>query len=203
MLCGSSPVGLKWGCGMSTREWACGLIYTKCGLVVNGVRILAPYCNTVHECVEKILEYYKREVEKMKEPPIVFPHKAEELLKKYPELEAFGVEWVRIWVPHAMDRLIEIAKVMRKYPWMAEAVKKMPLGNPYTVEAYAVKDGSVARITLDQQRAYCVQNGVVKAVKLELEFIRYEVYEGKRRGVYRPKGLLAFSTVGKEYVKIL
>jgi hypothetical protein len=43
----------------------------------------------------------------------------------------------------------------------------------------------------------------VKEVKLELEFKRYEVYEDKIRGVYRPKGLLAFSTTSKEYIRIL
>jgi hypothetical protein len=43
----------------------------------------------------------------------------------------------------------------------------------------------------------------VKEVKLELEFSRYEVYEGKKWAVYRPKGLLTFTAVGKEYVKIL
>ncbi len=181
-------------------------LYEKsCGLIINGVRIPAPRCNAVYECVERILEDYKREVEKMKEPPTVSPHKAEELLKKYPELEAFGVEWVRAWAPHARDRLIEIAEVLRKYPWMAEAVKKKPLDslNPYAVEAYAAKDGSAACLTLGHLKTYCAQNGAVKAVKLELEFSRYEVYEGKRRGVYRPKGLLVFSAVGKEYVKIL
>ena len=43
----------------------------------------------------------------------------------------------------------------------------------------------------------------MKEVKLELEFKRYEVYEDKIRGVYRPKGLLAFSTTSKEYIRIL
>jgi hypothetical protein len=43
----------------------------------------------------------------------------------------------------------------------------------------------------------------VKEVKLELEFRRYEVYEDKIREVYRPKGLLAFSTASKEYIRIL
>jgi len=43
----------------------------------------------------------------------------------------------------------------------------------------------------------------VKEVKLELAFSRYEVYEDKTREVYRPKGLLAFTTAAKEYVKIL
>jgi hypothetical protein len=43
----------------------------------------------------------------------------------------------------------------------------------------------------------------VKEVKLELEFSRYEVYEDKIREVYRPKGLLAFTTTAREYVRIL
>jgi hypothetical protein len=40
-------------------------------------------------------------------------------------------------------------------------------------------------------------------VRLELEFRRYEVYEERIREVYRPKGLLAFATATKEYVKTL
>jgi len=40
-------------------------------------------------------------------------------------------------------------------------------------------------------------------VRLELEFKRYEVYEEKIREVYRPKGLLAFTTAAREYVKML
>jgi hypothetical protein len=37
------------------------------------------------------------------------------LLREWPELQAFGVEWVRKWLD-LRDRLIEIAKVMRRYP---------------------------------------------------------------------------------------
>jgi hypothetical protein len=43
----------------------------------------------------------------------------------------------------------------------------------------------------------------VKAAKLELEFKRYETYEERTREVYRPKGLLAYATAAKEYVRIL
>jgi hypothetical protein len=178
----------------------------KCGVTINGVRLPMPYyCRSVEDCVERILEDYKREVEKMKEPPQLSSHKAEELLRKYPELEAFGVDWVKAWAPHARERLVEIAEVLRRYPWMMEVVKKRPLNNlnPYTVEVYVARDGSVACLSLNQVRTYCAQNGVVKAVKLGLEFSRYEVYEGKKRVVYRPKGLLVFAAVGKEYVKIL
>jgi hypothetical protein len=43
----------------------------------------------------------------------------------------------------------------------------------------------------------------VKETRLELEFKRYETYEEKIREVYRPKGLLAFATAAKEYVRLL
>ncbi len=43
----------------------------------------------------------------------------------------------------------------------------------------------------------------MKEVRLELEFKRYEVYEEKIREVYHPKGLLAYATAAREYVKIL
>jgi hypothetical protein len=51
-------------------------------------------------------------------------------------------------------------------------------------------------------KAYCAQDGAVKETKLELEFKQYEVYEEKIREVYRPKGLLAYTTAAREYVKI-
>jgi hypothetical protein len=181
-------------------------VKVTCGITVNGVKLSMPYhCSSVIKCVERILEEYKREVEKLKEPPKVsLDNPAEELLRKYPELEAFGVEWVRAWAPHARERLIEIAKVLHRYPWMIEVIKKGLLDNlnPYTVEVYVAKDGSMTCLSLNQ-RTYCAQNGVVKAVKLELEFSRYEVYEGKRWAICRPKGLLTFTAMGKEYVKIL
>jgi hypothetical protein len=41
---------------------------------------------------------------------------AEELLWEWTELEAFGMGWVRRWVI-LRDRLVEIAKVLRRYPW--------------------------------------------------------------------------------------
>jgi hypothetical protein len=42
-----------------------------------------------------------------------------------------------------------------------------------------------------------------RRVKLELEFKRYETYEEKIREVYRPKGLLAFTTAAREYVRLI
>jgi hypothetical protein len=56
----------------------------------------------VEECVEQILEVYRREVERLREPPqpavVVRNDPAEELLKECPELQAFGVEWVKKWL---------------------------------------------------------------------------------------------------------
>jgi hypothetical protein len=176
-----------------------------CGVVVNGVRLSQPHCRTVEECVKQILEDYKREVEKMKEPPPPPPpDPAEELLKEWPELGAFGTEWVRKWLD-LRERLIEIAKVMRRYPWMVEVVRQRPMNilHPYMVEVYVAVDGSEACISLTSSKAFCAQNGAVREVKLELEFKRYETYEDKIREVHRPKGLLAFTTSTKEYVRLL
>jgi len=179
-----------------------------CGVVVNGVRLDQPHCRTAEECVEEILRDYKRELERMREPPqpalVVRSDPVEELLKEYPELGAFGTEWVRKWLD-LRDRLIEIAKVMRRYPWMAEVLRRRPVANPhpYMVEAYAAGDGLEVRMSLNQLRTYCAQNGAVGEARLELEFSRHEVYEGRMREVYRPKGLLAFTTTAREYIRIL
>jgi hypothetical protein len=179
-----------------------------CGVVVNGVKLNRPHCRTVEECVDEILRDYKREVEKINEPPqpalVVKTDPVEELLREWPELEAFGVEWVKAWAPHAKEELVEIAKVMRRYPWMVEVARQRPVSNPhpYLVEVYVARDESEVCLSLNQLKTYCARNGAVKEVKLELEFKRYEVYEDKIRGVYRPKGLLAFSTASKEYIRI-
>jgi len=126
------------------------------------------------------------------------------LLKEWPELGAFGTEWVRKWLV-LRDRLVEIAKVMRRFPWMVDVVRQRPMSihHPYTVEVYAARDGSEACLPLAASKAYCAQNGSVREVKLELEFKRYETYEDKIREVYKPKGLLAYTTAAREYVRIL
>ena len=66
------------------------------------------------------------------------------MLREWSELNAFGVEWVRKWLD-LRDRLIEtFAKVMRKFPWMIEAIRRrlMSILHPYMVEAYVARDGS-------------------------------------------------------------
>jgi hypothetical protein len=65
------------------------------------------------------------------------------------------------------------------------------------------KDGSEACLSLTPSKAYCARDSATREVKLELEFKRYETYKEKIREVYRPKGLLAYATAAREYVKIL
>jgi hypothetical protein len=176
-----------------------------CGVVVNGVRLSQPYCRTVEDCARQILEEYKKEVEKMKEPPPPpLPDPAEELLREWPELQAFGTEWVKKWLV-LRDRLVEIAKVMRRFPWMVEVVKQRPMSilHPYMIEVYVARDGSEACLSLNPPNAFCTRDRALKETRLELEFSGYEAYEEKMREVYRPKGLLAFAAAAKEYVKLL
>ncbi len=114
------------------------------------------------------------------------------------------MEWVRKWLV-LRERLIEIAKTLRRFPWMVEVVKQRPMSilHPYMVEVYVARDVSEVCLSLNPPNAFCAQNGAVKEVKLELEFKRYEVYEDKTREMYRPKGLLAFAAAAKEYVRLL
>ncbi|MFZ8839321.1 MAG: hypothetical protein ACO2PM_10500, partial [Pyrobaculum sp.] len=99
----------------------------------------------------------------------------------------------------------EVAKVMRKFPWMVGVVRQKPVSilHPYTVEVYVARDGSEACLSLNPPNAFCARDGAVKEVRLELEFKRYETYEDKIREVYRPKGLLAYTTAAREYVRML
>jgi hypothetical protein len=179
-----------------------------CGVVVDGVRLDQPYCRSVEECVEEMLRDYRREVERLREPPepalVIKIDPVEELLREWPELGAFGTEWVRKWLD-LRERLVEIAKVMRRFPWMVEVVRQRPMSilHPYAVEVYVARDGSEACISLTSSKAFCARDGAVREVRLELEFKRYEVYEDKIREVYRPKGLLAYTTAAREYVRIL
>jgi hypothetical protein len=126
------------------------------------------------------------------------------LLRELLELSAFGVEWVKKWLG-LRERLIEIAKVMRRFPWMVDVIRQRPMSilHPYMVEVYVAKDGSEVCLSLNPPKAYCARDGAVKEVKLELAFSRYETHEDKIREIYRPKGLLAFVATAKEYVKLI
>ena len=115
------------------------------------------------------------------------------------------MEWVRAWAPHSGERLIEIAKVMRKFPWMVEVARQRPMNilHPYTVEVYVAVDGSEACLSLTPPKAFCAQNSSARETRLELTFSSYEVYEGKIREVHRPKGLLAYAAAARKYVRML
>ncbi|MFZ8810490.1 MAG: hypothetical protein ACO2PN_20580 [Pyrobaculum sp.] len=114
------------------------------------------------------------------------------------------MEWVKKWLG-LRERLIEIASVLRRYPWMVEVIRQRPMSilHPYMIEVYVARDGSEACLSLNPPKALCAQNGAVKEAKLELAFSRYETYEDKIREVYRPKGLLAYATAAREYVRML
>jgi hypothetical protein len=100
---------------------------------------------------------------------------------------------------------VEIASVLRKYPWMVDAIRQRPMSilHPYMVEVYVARDGSEVCISLNPPNAFCAQNGAVREVRLELAFSRYETYENKLREVYHPKGLLAYTTAVREYVRLI
>jgi hypothetical protein len=85
---------------------------------------------------------------------------------------------------------------------MVDVVRRRPMSilHPYMVEAYVARDGSEVCLSLNPPKAFCVQNSSVREVRLELEFKRYEE---KTREVYKPKGLLAYAAVAREYVRIL
>jgi hypothetical protein len=179
-----------------------------CGVVVDGVRLDQPHCRSAEECVEEILRDYRRELERLREPPepalVIKIDPAGELLREWPELQAFGVDWVRKWLD-LRERLVEIAKVMHRFPWMVDVIKQRPMSilHPHTVEVYVARDGSDVCLSLAASKAYCAQDGAVREAKLELAFSRFEVYEEKTREVYRPKGLLAYTTAAREYVRLL
>jgi hypothetical protein len=179
-----------------------------CGVVVDGVKLDQPHCRSAEECVEEILRDYGREVERLREPPepalVIKIDPVKELLREWPELGVFGTEWIRKWLD-LRERLVEIAKVLRRFPWMVDAIRQRPMSilHPYMIEVYVARDGSEACLSLTSSKACCGQNSAAREVRLELEFKRYETYEDRIREVYRPKGLLAFAAAAREYVRIL
>ncbi len=66
------------------------------------------------------------------------------------------------------DRLMEIASVLRRFPWMVEVIRQRPMSilHPYMIEAYVTRDGSEVCLPLNPPKAFCVQNGLVREVRL-------------------------------------
>jgi len=128
----------------------------------------------------------------------------ERLLREWPELGVFGADWLRTWAPRARGQIAGMARVLRRFPWMAELIGQGPVGlvNPYSVEAYVARDGSEACISLFGGWAHCSADGGVTVEGLELEFSRLEPHGDWVREVYRPKKRSIFAKA-KEYIRIL
>ncbi len=60
--------------------------------------------------------------------------------------------------------LVEIAKALRRYPWMAEVIRQRPVSilHPYTVEVYVAVDRSEACLSLNPPKAFCARDGAVR-----------------------------------------
>jgi len=52
----------------------------------------------------------------VKGPPPGPADPVKRLLKEYPELGVFGVDWLRTWAPRARGQIVGIAKVLRRFP---------------------------------------------------------------------------------------
>jgi hypothetical protein len=95
-------------------------------------------------------------------------------------------------------RLVEMVKVLCKYPWIVEVIKQR-LNNPHPyMGVYVAKDWSEMCISLGR-KAYCAQNGAVRETKLELVFSRLEPYRDER-GV-QTKGLAGIHHGGERIRK--
>jgi hypothetical protein len=112
-------------------------------------------------------------------PPPPPPDPAEGLSREWPELEAFGAEWVKRWL--GLRERVEIAKVLGRFTWMAEVIRQRPVGvlHPYMIEVYVARGGSAACLSLTLPKAFRAQSGSVKETGLELEFSWHKVYENK------------------------
>ena len=162
-----------------------------CGVVVNGVKLSRPYCRTVEDCVEEIIRDYKREVEKMRKPPEKGRDSdAEKLLREWPELEAFGTEWVREWVLYAKERMVQIAKVLRSHPSLKGLIEKVgKRENPYIIEVYLARNESEACVAFGYNEVFCAENGKVR--KVPPDYV----------GQVSPRGLMAY--MSKEFIRVL
>lgn len=170
-------------------------------VLLNGTKVEQPAdCRTAEECADAMLQLYKL----AKEPPPPPPPdprevEAEQLLKEWPELEVFGMEWVKSWI-HIKKRLASIAELIRRCPWIKTMISKG--FGPFSIRAYVARDETEVCISLDPfKEAYCCSSDGKRRAELELK--GSEPYEGGAREVYRPRGLLAFTAKAKEYVRIL
>jgi hypothetical protein len=56
------------------------------------------------------------------------------------------------------ERLVEIAKIMRRNPWIVEVIRQRPMSilHPYMVEVYVARDSSDVCLSLTPPKAFCI-----------------------------------------------
>jgi len=152
-------------------------------VAINGIIVNLDFtCRDVDHCIQRILDRYKYAVLMPLEVLPAEDNEVTELLEKYPELQAFGAEWVKMW-GRLKDRLTEIAEALRRYPWMADVIRQgvEPDPHPYLVEVYAAVDGSEVCLLLSRSKAFC--NG--QKTNLVLRFAGYDVFDERITEIYR------------------
>jgi hypothetical protein len=162
-------------------------------IAINGFIINLDFeCREVVKCMEWILDKYRYAVEMPREVLPADDSDVAELLKEYPELQAFGVEWVEKW-GLLRDRLADIAEALRRYSWMIDVITQRPVHDPHPhlVEVYVALDESETCLLLNRKKTLC--NG--RETSLALTFSGYDVYDEKIREIYR--------CCNKKYAKIL
>jgi hypothetical protein len=141
----------------------------------------------------------------MKRPP---PEQADpvELLREWPELGAFGADWLRTWAPPRgeADRGDSQGSAEISLDGGADRAGARGPHGPVLCGGPCGRDGSEACISLVSLGgwAYCSADGGVTVERLELEFSRLEPHEGGVREVYRPKKRSILAKA-KEYIRIL
>jgi len=179
-----------------TRCSTCPGMWTMadCGIALNGIRLHPPYCHTVSECIEQILKDYRRAVEVLKEPPMkAQDYDATKFLKEHPELQVFGVDWVKTWLPYAKERMMQIAKILQNEK--VKAIEKIGIReNPHLIEIYTASDEVCIAVSAE---VYCLSDqellsGRSRARKMSLDYI----------GLTKPKGLMAFVKT-KGFVRVV
>jgi hypothetical protein len=63
---------------------------------------------------------------------------------------------VKKWL-NLRERLIEAAKVLRRFPWMVDVVRQRPMNilHPYIVETYVAADGSETCLSKPAEGLLC------------------------------------------------
>lgn len=163
-----------------------------CGVEINGIRLRRPYCSNIEDCISQILEDYRRKVEALKETPMKAQiDDATKFLNEHQELQIFGIDWIREWLPYARERMIQIAEILKNHPKAKKAIEQFGIKeNPLVIEIYISKDGTEECVAFGSTEVFCVSENKMK--KTSLEYI----------GQMQPRGLLAY-VPRKEFIRVL